>query len=185
MLQVWPVAPAVAHRQNASTSSFSTASLPLTDGSQYSVVLSVMNGAGLMTHAESDGMLVDTTRPVLRNLAVYSSLPVGLVPANKDESGNLLLSSTSSLAVSFETYDLQSGIKSSRVGIRNTATGMYVPSRGYPSGLADFGQEVSGHLQDLTLLRGDAVTGPFYEVTVMVEDKAGWSSQMLISDRIR
>lgn len=184
-LQVWPTLPASGVRVNASATNFTTTSVSLDSGSQYTVSLSARNGAGLLSHAETDGVIVDTVRPTVRNLVIRSSLPLGLQAAAVDENGYTVISNAQSIAVSFEATDSHSGIASSRVGIQNNASGQFIGARGSVGGFVDFGTESSGYLEQLNLQPGDPVNGPFYRVVVQSEDNAGLQSDMLRSALIR
>ena len=184
-LQIWPSLPAGARRLNASETNFTTNSAVLSSGSRYTVALSVKNGAGLVSHAESNGVLVDTVPPIVSNLQVMSSLPLGLQPANTDSNGHIVISNRQSLAVTFQASDSHSGVASSRVGIQNTADDQYVNAMNSVGGFVDFEREASGYLERLNLTVGDATNGPFYRVVVQTEDNAGLQSEMLRSPLIR
>lgn len=164
---------------------FTTPPVSLDSGAQYTVSLSVRNGAGLSSHAESDGVIVDTVPPTVQNVVVQSSLPLDLKAAATDENGRVVISNSKSLAVSFVALDSHSGIAFSRVGILNNVSGQYVSARGSAGGLVNFGLETSGYLEGLNLQPGDPVTGPLYQVVVQSEDRAGLLSDMIRSPLIR
>ncbi|XP_021370398.1 uncharacterized protein LOC110461300 [Mizuhopecten yessoensis] len=148
--------------------------LELKDGAMYSVKVISTNNALLSTHHQSQGVIVDTTAPII------TDVHVGVVGEDEDldENGNIIHVELAPLRVNWAGFDSNSGISHFYLGV-----GTAVGDSSLTNGLLDMHQKTSIVLENLNLEGFDSSQKKYY-VTLWAENGAGLMSDFLSSKSI-
>lgn len=146
--------------------------LPLTSGSKYVAAISFTNGAGLRVQYESNGVIVDTTPPIVQRVSVLTDSYTDTV------STNLILANPNQIEARWVAFDPESGIREYLVGVVNENLTFVTPgSQDY----VNFGTSKGGLLENTALPPG---SGP-YRVVVVGVNFAGARSEPFYSEPFR
>ncbi|XP_019642103.1 PREDICTED: uncharacterized protein LOC109483513 [Branchiostoma belcheri] len=150
--------------------------LSLVPGARYSVRVSAVNGAGLTTTHDTDGVIVDPTPPSNLHVAV------DVMPGELEElhDGYVLHTDLSAILVSWRATDGESKVMAywAAVGTSPGATDV-LP-------FENMGADRSAYIDNLQLQLYDESTGsPVYYVTVKAQNGAGAFSSEVVSSPIK
>ena len=183
-MRVWPPVivdgPGV-ERLTENATSWSKMDLQLVSGGKYVVSVTAVNNAGLIATHETDGFVVDEFPPQVQSVDVLPSGQDGSdVPV--DEHGSVLITSTDVVQVRWSGLDDETKIVEYLLDVVEdpgntsvTATGRYI----------SMGLRTTDVVEELSLMLGDPVLGPFYRVCVKAIDAAGNISPEMKSKRVR
>ena len=150
---------------------YTLSGLALTHGAKYITVLTLTNGAGLVSEYESSGVTIDLTPPEVSRVEVEGELTV----SQETNTIELAVIGTSSLSVRWSAADFESGVAEILVGVVNENDSFVSPSllryEGYSSGGVVEGLELS--------------VGGFYRVAVVAVNNAGSASETAYSHEFR
>ncbi|XP_070572594.1 uncharacterized protein [Ptychodera flava] len=150
--------------------------LSLQIGGHYSIRVSAVNGAGLTTVHDTDGVIIDPTPPVMRS--VY----VGVLAGESEEifDGFVLTTDENGILATWSATDPESGILAYWVAVGTTPGGTEI------SDYRSMGVKKDGYIDDLELqLYDDASQQPIYYVSVKAQNGAGDFSTPKISSPIK
>ncbi|CAG2187681.1 unnamed protein product [Mytilus edulis] len=154
---------------------FSVHGLPLKQGGFYSMKIGAVNNAGMMAAFETNGVLVDTTPPVIHWLRVGA-----LAGVNEDKfDGYVWQADTSGIKAAWLAVDPQSGIKEYMVSIGSHKGGTDI------LGWKSVGTNKDAYIKGLSLTVTDEDTKlPVYFVTITSVNGAGLTSEPVVSTPI-
>ena len=145
--------------------------LNLGHGAKYVTVLTLRNGAGLVSEYESSGVVVDLTPPEVTRVEVEGVLIAG----GETRSVELTVTGTDRLSVRWSAVDIESGVFEILVGVVNENDSFVTPS------LARYeGQSSGGVVEGLGL-----GVGGLYRVAVVAVSNAGTESERVYSRQFR
>ncbi|XP_077992165.1 uncharacterized protein LOC144446291 [Glandiceps talaboti] len=150
--------------------------LSLRIGGHYSVRVSAVNGAGLSTVHDTDGVVLDPTPPMMR--AVF----VGVIAGESEErfDGYVLQTDPNGIQATWLATDPESGILAYWAAVGTTPGGVDV------SDYRSMGINRDGYIDGLELELYDETTNqPIYYVSVKAENGAGELSAPKISSPIK
>ncbi|XP_070573688.1 uncharacterized protein [Ptychodera flava] len=150
--------------------------LSLKIGGHYSIRVSAVNGAGLTTVHDTDGVIIDPSPPVMRS--VY----VGVLAGESEEifDGFVLTTDENGILATWSAIDPESGILAYWVAVGTTPGGLEI------SDYRSMGVKKDGYIDGLELqLYDDASQQPIYYVTVKAQNGAGDFSTPKISSPIK
>jgi len=124
--------------------------LSLTSGSKYVAAISFTNGAGLRVQYESNGVIVDTTPPIVQRVSVLTDSYTDTV------STNLILANPNQIEARWVAFDPESGIREYWVGVVNENLTFVTPGG---QEYVNFGTSKGGLLKNTALPPG---SGPQY-----------------------
>ncbi|VDI54125.1 Hypothetical predicted protein [Mytilus galloprovincialis] len=149
--------------------------LSLHQGGVYSMRVGAVNKAGFVAAFETDGVVIDTTPPVMHWLHVGSL--AGRIETVID--GYVWQADTTGIKAAWGADDHQSGITKFKVAVGTTHGGTDILS------WTVFGKEKDIYIPDLTLQLTDLITyTPVYYVSVKAENGAGQESNPVTSTPI-
>ncbi|XP_066298079.1 uncharacterized protein [Branchiostoma lanceolatum] len=154
----------------------SSAPLTLVPGARYSVRVSAVNGAGLTTTHDTDGVIIDPTPP--SNLYVA----VDVMPGELEElhDGYVLHTDLSAILVSWRATDGESKVMAYWAALGTSPGGKDVMP------FENMGADRSAYINNLQLQLYDEATGsPVYYVTVKAQNGAGAISTEVVSSPIK
>ena len=153
-------------------SSWPVNDLRLTSGSKYVAAISFTNGAGLRVQYESNGVIVDTTPPIVQRVSVLTDSYTDAV------STNLVLANPNQIEARWIAFDPETGIREYLVGVVDENSTFVTPGgQDYIS----FGTSTGGLIENLALAPG---SGP-YRVAVVGVNFAGARSAPFYSEPFR
>ena len=144
--------------------------ISLQSGSKYIIALIITNGAGNRVQYESNGVIVDSSPPVMESVSVLSDGYTGL-DSGESPSMVTMITNPSQLEVRWVGVDLQSGISHYRIRIVNENETLVI---------SNFGP-TSGGTIDTGLVPGEAL----YRAEVIAVNFAGVESEPLYSNVFR
>nr|XP_006817933.1 PREDICTED: uncharacterized protein LOC100377080 [Saccoglossus kowalevskii] len=150
--------------------------LTLLTGRHYSIRVTAVNGAGLSTVHDTDGVIVDPTPPRMRKIFV------GVLAGESEEifDGFVLQTDPNGILATWFATDAESGIVAYWVAVGTTPEGTDV------SDYRNMGSKRDGYVDELSLqLYNTAANGPVYYITVKAENGAGSMSESLTSSPIK
>ncbi|XP_078658229.1 uncharacterized protein LOC144903712 [Branchiostoma floridae x Branchiostoma belcheri] len=150
--------------------------LSLVPGARYSVRVSAVNGAGLTTTHDTDGVIVDPTPPSNLHVAV------DVMPGELEElhDGYVLHTDLSAILVSWRATDGESKVMAYWAAVGTSPGGMDVLP------FENMGADRSAYINNLQLQLYDETTGsPVYYVTVKAQNGAGAFSTEVVSSPIK
>ncbi|XP_078585863.1 uncharacterized protein LOC144867674 [Branchiostoma floridae x Branchiostoma japonicum] len=150
--------------------------LNLVPGARYSVRVAAVNGAGLTTTHDTDGVIVDPTPPSSLHVAV------DVMPGELEElyDGYVLHTDLSAILVSWRATDGESKVMAYWAAVGTSPGGTDVMS------FKDMGPDRSAYINNLNLQLYDEVTGsPVYYVAVKAQNGAGQFSIVVVSSPIK
>lgn len=157
-----------------SLSTHTLGNLTLSHGMKYVSVLTLTNGAGLVSEYESSGVVVDTTPPLVTALSIDGNLVIN--EEEEEERMEYVVSSTDHVNVRWSAHDIESGISEVLVGIVDENNTLVSPTT------ISFSVHNSGGL----LLGNLAlVPGSQYRVRLTAVNQAQSHSQTTYSDEFR
>ncbi|XP_019624877.1 PREDICTED: uncharacterized protein LOC109470382 isoform X2 [Branchiostoma belcheri] len=150
--------------------------LSLVPGARYSVRVSAVNGAGLTTTHDTDGVIVDPTPPSNLHVAV------DVMPDELEElyDGYVLHTDLSAILVSWRATDGESKVTAYWAAVGTSPGGTDVMP------FENMGPDESAYINNLQLQLYDEATGsPVYYVTVKAQNGAGAFSTVVVSSPIK
>ncbi|KAI8485273.1 hypothetical protein Bbelb_370200 [Branchiostoma belcheri] len=150
--------------------------LSLEPGARYSVRVSAVNGAGLTTTHDTDGVIVDPTPPSNLHVAV------DVMPDELEElyDGYVLHTDLSAILVSWRATDGESKVTAYWAAVGTSPGGTDVMP------FENMGPDESAYINNLQLQLYDETTGsPVYYVTVKAQNGAGAFSTVVVSSPIK
>ncbi|XP_078695732.1 uncharacterized protein LOC144924477 [Branchiostoma floridae x Branchiostoma belcheri] len=174
--QIYPERGRYIELSNKQTSWTSPASLDLSDGAQYLVRVSAVNGAGAATVHETDGVIVDTSPPDM------VSVKIGVTAGEPEEleDGYVLHTDLQGIQAAWLATDFESGVVSYWVAVGTTPGGNDV------SDYRNVGTGSDGYIGNLNLqLTNKTTNSPVYYLTVKAENAAGSFSTDISSSPIK
>ena len=144
--------------------------LSLQSGLKYVITLILTNGAGLKVQYETNGVIIDTSPPVVGSVLVMSDTYESSNSASTIVNSNLI-------EVSWSASDLESGVLSYAVGlVDDNSTIVTVAGENY----TNYGLATRGILENMNLISGQT-----YRVSVVAINLAGISSEPTFSSPFR
>ena len=145
--------------------------LSLSHGVRYVTVLTITNGAGLISEYETNGVMVDTSPPLVTSVSVE-----GAVTIDQDTgTGVVVVPSTEQVSVRWSARDTESEIAEILVGIVDENGTLVAPEMtGFP------GLSSGGVVQDLNL-----TPGALYRAAVIAINNAQSESEAMFSQIFR
>jgi hypothetical protein len=183
-MRVWPpvtVDGPNVERLTENTTSWTKMGLELVSGGKYVVSVTAVNNAGLIATHETDGFVVDEFPPQVQSVDILpSGQDSGDIPV--DRHGNILITSTDVMLVGWSGLDDETKIVEYLVNVLKDSGNTSVTAMG---GYVSMGLRTTAILEDLSLMVGDPILGPFYRVCVKAVDASGNISPETKSKRIR
>ena len=146
--------------------------LQLVSGSKYVTMLNFTNGAGLTVQYESNGVIVDTTPPIVQSVLVLTDTYTDTVDMN------VVIANPSLVESRWIAVDPETGITEYLVGVVNENSTFVTPGgQDYIS----YGTATGGLIGNLALVPESG----FYRVVVVAVNAAGTRSEPVYSEPFR
>lgn len=140
---------------------YTATGLELTNSIKYICLLTLTNGAGINTVYETNGVTIDSVRPVVSSVSVLGEAINGIVTTGSKK-----------LRAEWAGSDEGSGIASYSVAVVTSDGSIVTPGGAY----VEYEGIEGGLIEGLNLMAGNELTGPFYKVRVIANDHASLSS---------
>ena len=163
---------AVTESISRTASSWEVNGLQLVSGSKYITMVTFTNGAGLTVQYESNGVIVDTTPPIVQSVLVLTDTYTDTADTN------VVIANPDLVESRWIAFDPETGIREYLVGVVNENSTFVTPGgQDYIS----FGTATGGLIENLALVPESGL----YRVVVVAVNAAGTRSEPVYSEPFR